>query len=1186
MKKWKIYQIVLFVIFCILLNFAGRVFASHYKLMLWLDSLGTVLCAYVGGPVCGAIVGVASNLIYGMMNHISYAYALTSIAIGVIAGRAAAQGHLSTMFGTMTAGTITAIASTVISVPLNIIIYRGSTGNIWGNGVASYLGSLGWPKIICQIIGEFYVDFLDKFVTLMLLHFLIKIIRAVRQKWFSNNNLPIEGMDSLLKILPILLIPGLILVARPAAAEENAADPIIDYNDYVQTVYNSSNGLPCGTANDIEQTNDGILWIGTYAGLYRYNGREFRWMDEYESVRNVNCLYCDVEGRLWIGTNDNGLSIAINEKIVNVIDQSLGLGSNSVRSIIQGTDGCYYIGTTGSMQVLQLNNGLKKVNTLTEVIYADKAAAGSNGYVAAVTNDGKLFLLKGGQIKSSIQLTNKELFNSCCFDPDGLLLAGTSGGHIYFYDISDDRFIEKDIVKCRLISSINDLFFLDNGDLFIAADHGIGYIDRTKEFRQVKVAEFNNSIDNALTDYQGNLWFTSSRLGLLRLAPSSFKDVYSTIGLPDRVVNTITKWRDKYYIGTDTGLDITDSTCHWQIQHELSNQLKDVRIRCLLSDSSGSLWICTHGNGLIVIGDDNMQHTFNMDNGLFGNRVRVATELSDGSVLTGGDKGLTFLKDHKIQETIYSADNNISSLILTITEMDDGRILVGTDGDGLAVMEDRKITRILTREDGLSSDVILRTVKDPKSDGLFLVTSNGLCYLDSDLSVRILQNFPYYNNYDIYAKDRETLFVLSSAGIYVVSRDDVVNDIPGMPYDLLDSRLGLNSSLTANAWDYFNDQGELFLACDKGVFIIDTYRYALSTRSYRMNLKSVNLDSVSHHYERGSVITLGTGISKLELFPEIINYSIQEPNAGYYLEGLDKDWTIMPQKSLSSIVYTNLPSGSYTLHLAVFDNNRENVVEERLFQIVKEKEIYDESWFKVYLLGVAMLFAAWIPWFFMQRALARAQQRIRMGNETIMAIANTVDAKDSSTSQHSLRVSIYAVQIGQRMGFSKKECENLRQAARMHDIGKIGIPDAVLNKPGRLTDEEYKIMKSHVTRGSEILQGFTLIDHVVEGARYHHERYDGKGYPEGLKGEDIPIYGRIIGVADAFDAMTANRVYRKQLDLDYVLGEMKRGRGTQFDPQCVDILLQLIDEGAINVKEMYAGMPTQDSGTETGGEKK
>ena len=112
-------------------------------------------------------------------------------------------------------------------------------------------------------------------------------------------------------------------------------------------------------------------------------------------------------------------------------------------------------------------------------------------------------------------------------------------------------------------------------------------------------------------------------------------------------------------------------------------------------------------------------------------------------------------------------------------------------------------------------------------------------------------------------------------------------------------------------------------------------------------------------------------------------------------------------------------------------------------------------------------------------------------------------------------------------------------------------------------------MKSHTNRGADILQDFTLLDHVIEGARYHHERYDGRGYPRGLKGTDIPLYARIIGVADAFDAMTANRIYRKQMDFSYVLGELERGRGTQFDPQFVDILLNLINKGIIDLNKIY-----------------
>ena len=1182
MKNWKTYRIVLFVIFCIFLNGGGRLFAKSCNLMLWLDSFGTVLCAYAGGPVCGAIVGGASNIIYGMVNHSSYIYAFTNIMIGLVVGYGAKKKAFETLFGTMSISAVIALASVAVSVPLNVMINDGSTGNIWGDGVAHFIMERGCPWVVADTIGQFYVDFLDKFLTLLILYVALKVYRSIKNRISGKKeNVITDDYGQVFKALPLFLVLALSAVpqntyAEDAAENETAVEDLIDYNDYVQTVFSSNNGLPCGEANDIEETTDGILWIGTYAGLYRYNGREFRWMDNFESVHNVNCLYVDDEGRLWIGTNDNGLSIAINEKVVNVIDEAKGLPSNSVRSIIQGADGYYYVGTTSSMQVVALRNGLRKVNTFTEVNYADKITADRIGNVAAVTSDGRLFLIKGGQILCSLQLGENEIFTCCTFDPDGYLMAGTSGSHIYVYDVSAGRFKKKKAMYCRDLASLNDLYFLDNGTMFIAADNGIGYLDSEGFPHTVNVNEFNNSIDNALIDYQGNLWFTSSRLGLLRMAQSAFRDVYSTIGMESRVVNTVEKWQGNFYIGTDAGLDIVDSSCRESVENELTEQLKGTRIRCIISDSHGSLWICTYGGGLIEVEQDGTQHLYNSDNGSFGNRARTALELSDGTIVAAGDTGLSFISDHKVTRTIGYMEGLINSMILTITELPDGRILAGTDGDGIAIIKDGEVVDMLMREDGLTSGVILRSIKDPKSDGVFLVTSNGLCYMEEDFSIRPIKNFPYFNNYDIWVKNKETLFVTSSAGIYVVSRDDLVADKENMTYDLLDARRGLNSALTANSWNYADDEGDLFLSCDKGMFIIDTDRYAISTRSYRMNLTSVSLDNNMRRIERGNVIRVGRGVRKMELFPEIINYTIQDPNAGYYLEGIDSDWYIMPQRNLSSITYTNIPSGDYTLHLAVFDSNKENILEERTFRVIKEKEIYDESWFIFYVVGVAMLFVAWIPWYFTQRALNRAEARIRMSNETMMAIANTVDAKDTSTSQHSYRVSIYAVQIAQRMGFSKKECENLRHAARMHDIGKIGIPDSVLNKPGRLTDDEYAIMKSHVVQGSNILKGFTLIDHVVEGARYHHERYDGKGYPDGLKGEEIPLYGRIIGVADAFDAMTANRVYRKKLDLDYVLGEMKRCKGTQFDPKCVDILLELIEEGTIDVKAMYPELKEQE----------
>ena len=257
------------------------------------------------------------------------------------------------------------------------------------------------------------------------------------------------------------------------------------------------------------------------------------------------------------------------------------------------------------------------------------------------------------------------------------------------------------------------------------------------------------------------------------------------------------------------------------------------------------------------------------------------------------------------------------------------------------------------------------------------------------------------------------------------------------------------------------------------------------------------------------------------------------------------------------------------------DSAGERILEERKFDLITEGRFYETPKFITYMLTILSAFLVWFTWLIVQRQLNQQQIKINMANMTVMAIANAVDAKDVRTHEHSTRVADYSVLIAREMKCFKwwqrnKELSNLRKAAQMHDIGKIAVPDSVLNKVGRLTDEEYEQMKSHVTRGAEILKDFTLVEHVVDGTRFHHERYDGKGYPDGLKADEIPLYGRIISVADTFDAMTSNRVYRNHMDTDYVMNEMKRGRGTQSDPEALDAFFRLIEKGVINLEDIYA----------------
>ena len=194
------------------------------------------------------------------------------------------------------------------------------------------------------------------------------------------------------------------------------------------------------------------------------------------------------------------------------------------------------------------------------------------------------------------------------------------------------------------------------------------------------------------------------------------------------------------------------------------------------------------------------------------------------------------------------------------------------------------------------------------------------------------------------------------------------------------------------------------------------------------------------------------------------------------------------------------------------------------------------------------------------QAETRRQKVEKLSLQIMLTLANTIDAKDKYTNGHSLRVAEYAREIAKRAGKTEQEQEDIYYVGLLHDIGKIGISNSIINKTSGLTDEEYETIKGHTVIGAEILDNMTEIPGLAVGAHWHHEQYDGGGYPEGLKGDEIPETARIIGVADAYDAMASKRSYRDVLPQHVVREEIEKGSGTQFDPEFVRIMLCMIDE--------------------------
>lgn len=256
-----------------------------------------------------------------------------------------------------------------------------------------------------------------------------------------------------------------------------------------------------------------------------------------------------------------------------------------------------------------------------------------------------------------------------------------------------------------------------------------------------------------------------------------------------------------------------------------------------------------------------------------------------------------------------------------------------------------------------------------------------------------------------------------------------------------------------------------------------------------------------------------------------------------------------------------------------------------LFSMLPGADIYSSAyrvWFPfIYMFLLALIFYSNVLFKTYQLQNIRDERRLEaeirktrrkkenMVLQAVTSISALLDAKDPLTAEHSERVAEYAGLIAKRVGITdEKEINAIIRAGRLHDIGKMAIPDEILTKKGRLTEDEYEIMKKHTVWGRQILHNLTFIPYVEEVAGDHHERMDGHGYPQGLAGEEIPFYARIVSAADSLDAMNSNRCYRNCCAKDYILEQFRQGRGKQFDPLLSDVVCELIEDGSIVIANL------------------
>lgn len=985
------------------------------------------------------------------------------------------------------------------------------------------------------------------------------------------------------KLLICALSMMMICCAAFTAFADDQADESVNVDltgqkeGFSAVLYDNTNGLPTSEANAIAETSEGFIWIGSYSGLIRYDGNTFERMDSTNGIASVVSLFVDSKDRLWVGTNDSGAYLMEKGEFTS-FKKDEGLRSLSVRAFSEDDEGNVYIATTKGVCVYHEDGSVSFINDkkIAEA-YVWELNAGPDGVIYGNTNNNEVFTIEHGKVTSFYKAEDLGLDDATCVTPDmndkGKVYIGTEDSAVVYGTLADkfSDAVSTDIGPLTYCKSITEL----EDQVWVTTDNGIAIIKNGKA-TILEDLPMTHSIDEIMTDYEGNVWFTSSRQGVMKIVRNRFLDVFEKYGLDATVVNSTCYYRGQLYIGTDTGLILVDESTGEQVNNELTSLLNEVRIRSIQRDSKGNVWFSTFSpNGLVRYNSSGIK-TFTTADGIPSERVRAVCETKDGRILAACTGGVAVIEGDKVTGLYDDKDGLVNTEILTVAEKDNGDLVFGSDGDGLYLIQGDKTVHVGT-DDGLSSDVVMRVKRDISRDILWLVTSNSIAYLDRNNKVHTISKFPYSNNFDMYQNDRDEMWILSSNGIYQIPTAELIANSKVSP-TFYDTDNGLPCIATANSYSELTDNGDLYIAGNTGVSKVNINVDFDDMSSIKVAVPYVEADGKFIYPGSKGVITVPANTGKLTIYPYVYTYSLINPEVSYYLKGFDKKKSTVKRSDLVPVDYTNMKGGTYDFVVDLSDTMGHENAEFRT-RIVVMKAFYEQPWFYGLLIAAFAGLVALIVKLFMYRQALVYQKKERRTRELVKevteAFARTIDMKDKYTNGHSLRVAKYTAMLAEELGCDEDTIEKYYNIALLHDIGKIGIPEEVLNKPGKLTDEEFAIIKSHTSLGYNVLKDISIMPELATGAGLHHERPDGRGYPNGYTAEDIPRVAQIIAVADTFDAMYSDRPYRRRMNFERVMEIMQEVSGTQLTADVVDALQRLADKGMLKASDDMGGGSTE-----------
>ena len=961
--------------------------------------------------------------------------------------------------------------------------------------------------------------------------------------------------------------------------------------------------LEVSGAEAICQTEDGYVWIAQYSGLTRYDSKEFVTYKSFEfdgqeySVINVRALAAE-GSTLYIGTSEHIYVYKDYHFEPLLMDPGVVTGI-----VLDEEKDLLYISTQ--------NNGA----IIYDIAKGTKTAIpGSDGkYVRDIALDLELDNCYYQVAEGVYDKNGNEVFMNSrlleIYSYDTTLFMAEDSGIIHRYDMESGKMLDDFTIP----DQVNRMLYSEEDRLlFVACEKdGIYCVDFSTSEPTVTLAgdlESKSQLVDLMIDYEGNLWVASHYIGasgvsiITRNALSELlydDPIWQSLNEPpafDRNVYAVERYGDILYIVAATriyrydlkqNLILPDNAIMQSIDAYAAAKTQEGRAQ---GDSNfaftyapkdveifrDKIYFAVSGIGLVeydpnseavVIYDQN--YIIDHHGKLVGdpalettNTVRSLRSFDDYLAL-GYTRGLM-----RFDGTEFSV-MNLSTNVLYINKTKDGQLLYDRTQGLFVVDDDFSAVEEIPTEKGVTGNRLKFLVD---GDLIYYTLNSRLFRLDTVNGNGISEEvtIPYIKGSIVELSkirfgdkdgDPEYKYVIGSqTQLYIT--DSLEGDRLA-DYESFDATNGLHPIIANTSGYYDESEQKYYLQSTNGVFVYDFNKTRDIPPPAKIVVSSVDLDG-EHSY--GDRISIGKDVYRVAFNLSILGF---RPNNGYTiyykLDGIDEDYAVAADDNRSAY-YTNLAGGSYDFHVYVTDEYGQASNEIQV-HLEKEKKVNEQWWFwailAVIAAGAVFFIAAMFVRIKTRQSLKRQLEYKNITVESIQAIARTIDAKDEYTNGHSIRVGAYSKIIAENLGMSSDEVDNIYYIALLHDIGKIAIPDSILNKPGRLTDEEFAVMKSHTTRGAAILKGISTIPQIIEGAKSHHEKYDGSGYPEGLKGEDIPFVARIICCADCFDAMASKRVYKAPFSLDVITNEFERCAGTQFDPQISRVVVDLITTGKL-----------------------